>query len=43
MEKLIVKLQKGGDIIGFSFCNDNYYSVDSYFNLFKDKNTNYKF
>ncbi len=43
MEKLIVKLQKGGDTIGFSFCMDSNYNISNDVSFCKNKNTNYKF
>lgn len=35
--------KKGGDNIGFSFDINVNYIINSYFNFFKNKNTDYKF
>lgn len=42
MEKLIVKLQKGGKTIGFSFYITNNCNVSSDFSIFQNKDTNHK-
>ena len=42
MEKLIVKLRKGGDTIGFSFCIHNDYGTSCNSVFFENKNTDYQ-
>lgn len=42
MEKLIVKLPKGGKTIGFSLYNNSNCNTSSNFHVFENKNTNNK-